>query len=246
MLSCRSRALLRALAAVGLMVSAPPLVAPLAGQVQPQVAGVQGVVLLQGVVIDETTYQPLDSATVSLVGTNLIVRTDRWGSFAFPDAPLGSVSLQVSAPGRPSVVQDVVVQDDRIVFVQVSLPSVAAVLDELLVRSRQPTPDRDWHARTAIDLLALELPRIRTASGIVGQTDFALNLRAVGSFTGPTAPLIVIDGVAMTRPEGAYEALVRIPARDVAEIELLKGPAAAFLYPYAANGVVRVRTKQGR
>jgi outer membrane receptor for ferrienterochelin and colicin len=31
----------------------------------------------------------------------------------------------------------------------------------------------------------------------------------------------------------------------VAEIEILRGPAAAFLYPFAANGVVNVKTKRG-
>ena len=232
---------LRALVAAGLLVASSGRAESVAAQVDP---GAQAAPL-QGVVVDELTFQPVDSATVSLMGSDLVVRTDRWGSFAFPDAPMGEVSLHVSAPGHPSIVQDVEVREDRVVFMQISLPSVAAVLDELIARTSQPREQRQERAHTAIDLLEMQLPRMRTASGIVGQTDFALNLRSVNTLTGSSTPLIVIDGVAMTRPDGAYEALLRIPASDVEEIELLKGPAAAFLYPYAANGVVRVRTKKG-
>ena len=39
------------------------------------------------------------------------------------------------------------------------------------------------------------------------------------------------------------EALRQIPASDVEDIKVLKGPAAAFLYPLAANGVVAVTTR---
>ena len=239
MLHRTSRVSMTALVVAGLL-AASAYVAPAAAQVEPEAAR------LQGVVFDEVTFQPVDSAVVKLVGSDLVVRVDRWGSFAFPDAPLGSVSLQVSAPGHPSIVQDVEVREDRIVFVQIALPSVAAVLDGLVVRGGQSRHQLEERAHTAIDLLELQVPRLRTASGVVGETDFALNLRSVNTINGSSAPLIVIDGVAMTRPEGAYEALLRIPASDVQEIELLKGPAAAFLYPYAANGVVRVTTKQGR
>lgn len=199
---------------------------------------------LQGVVVDEATYQPVDSATVSLVGTDFSVSTGRWGSFAFSGVPQGRLSLQVSAPGHPSVVQDVEVQEGRIVFVQIVLPSVAAVLSELLV----PATGRGVSdaARSAADLLALQVPRTRVSSGIVGSSDYEITLRARNTFQGSTAPLILIDGVVLSQSEGAFDALERIPASDVERLEVLKGPAAASLYPYAANGVINVVTKRGR
>ena len=200
---------------------------------------------LQGVVVDETTRQPVDSATVSLAGHGEAVITGRWGDFAFPDAPLGTVAVQVSAPGHPSVVQDVTVVGDRIAFVQIVLPSVAAVLSELLVRGSQAGPPTEA-ARTAADLLALEVSRMRPSSGEVGKSDYQVRLRSANTFQGVGEPLILIDGVVMSRAQNAFDALEQIPASDVDEIELLKGPAAAFLYPYAANGVVHVKTKKGR
>ena len=199
---------------------------------------------LQGVVVDEATYQPVDSATVTLRGTDLSMSTGRWGSFTFPDAPMGRFSLHVSAPGHPSVVQEVEVREGRVVFVQIVLPSVAAVLSELVV----PVAPRGTSvvARSAADLLALEVPRTRVSSGVVGSSDYQITLRATGSFQGSLAPIILVDGVVMSQDEGAFDALERIPASDVEHIEILKGPAAAFLYPYAANGVINVVTKRGR
>ena len=41
-----------------------------------------------------------------------------------------------------------------------------------------------------------------------------------------------------------FDVLSQIPASDVEDIEVLRGPTAAFLYPFAANGVVEVRTKR--
>ncbi|MEX2048904.1 MAG: carboxypeptidase regulatory-like domain-containing protein [Gemmatimonadota bacterium] len=198
---------------------------------------------LQGVVVDESTGQPVDSATVTVDGTALTVTTGRWGSFEFPDAPLGPASVHVRASGHPSVVQEVDVRDGRVAFLRVVLPSVAAFLDEILVRGQRQRGATDA-ARTAADLLALRVPRTRVSSGMVGESNVQIRLRQAASFQGSTAPSILIDGVAVSGAS-AFEALDRIPAADVEDIEVLSGPAAAFLHPYAANGVILVRTKRG-
>ncbi|HUF76636.1 MAG TPA: carboxypeptidase regulatory-like domain-containing protein [Longimicrobiales bacterium] len=198
---------------------------------------------LQGVVVDEATYQPVSSAIVKILGTDVEVSTNRWGSFAVPDVPPGQLSLQVSAAGHPSIVQDVEIREGRTMFVQIVLPSVAAFLSEILVQGTARGTSEG--ARTAADLLALQVPRTRVSSGVVGRSDYQIVLRASNTFQGSTAPLILIDGVVMSQDEGAFDALERIPASDVEGIDVLKGPAAAFLYPYAANGVVNVRTKKG-
>jgi hypothetical protein len=198
---------------------------------------------LRGVVVDEVTEQPIDSAVVSLVGSDVAIPTDRWGFFTVADAPLGPHALYVSAPGHPSVLVDVEVREDRVTFVRIILPSVAAVLSELFVRS-QPAASAQDNARTAADLLALAVPRTRVSSGIVGKSDYAIELRPGTTFQGNVQPMILIDGVVMTT-DHAFDALQRIPASQVADIEVLRGPAAAFLYPFAASGVVLVRTKQG-
>jgi outer membrane receptor protein involved in Fe transport len=196
------------------------------------------------VVVDEITYQPIDSATISLVGTDIASTTGRWGAFSFPDAPLGTVQLHVSAPGHPSVVQQVEVGRDGVVFVQIVLPSVAAVLSGLVVPGVQHRGGAAEAARTAADLLAIQVPRTRVSSGDIAKNDYQVRLRDAVTLMGSSEPMILIDGAVMSR-DAAYDALMSIPASDVQDIQVLKGPAAASLYPYAANGVIHVRTKRG-
>jgi outer membrane receptor protein involved in Fe transport len=200
---------------------------------------------LQGVVVDAETLEPIDSATVSLPGTNTRVVTQRWGTFEFPDAPLGALTVHATAPGYSSVAMDVEVREDGAAYVHMVLPTMALTLSELLVQA-QGGQNRPQVARTAAELLAQVVPRLSVNSGTIGQSDFDLNLRQATSFTGPSAPTVVVDGVVLSRGPAAFDALERIPATDVEAVEVLRGPSAAFLYPFAANGVILVTTKRGQ
>ena len=154
-------------------------------------------------------------------------------------------SLRVTAPGYISVVQEVEVKGDAIVFVQFRLPSVSAVLSELLVGVQGDEPTGT--ALTAADLLAMEVPSARVTSGAIGRTDYAFRLRAAASsLTLRGEPIILLDGVMISQAgETALDALSQIPASEVLEIEVLRGAAASARYPLAANGVVLVKTRGG-
>ena len=143
------------LVAAGLFLVAPAL-SPLAGQNPAQPTDSR----LQGVVLDESTFQPVDSAVVSVVGTDMTTTTGKWGTFSLPEAPLGNVSIRVSAPKHPTVVQDVVV-GSGVLYLQVMLPSVAAMLRGLIVNTPHPDQASRNVARTAADLLADKVPRAR-------------------------------------------------------------------------------------
>jgi hypothetical protein len=199
---------------------------------------------LQGVVVDAATGRPVESATVTLVGAGAAVTTQGEGTFAF-DVALGPVVLHATAPGHSSVLVDLQVADSS-VFARVLLPSFAVTLSELLVQTRAATERPRDDARTAADLVAEQVPRTRVNSGEVGKSDFGLNLRLATSFGGPQAPTVVVDGIVLSRGPEAFEALQRIPATEVAEVQVLRGPSAAFLYPFAANGVILVTTKRGQ
>jgi hypothetical protein len=200
---------------------------------------------LQGVVVLETTGQAVEAATVTVLGTDLQTQTGRFGDFAFPDAETGVISVRVAAPGYPSVVQEVDLTGDRIVFIQFRLPAMAAVLAELLVEVSHEAPDVG--PATAADLLAIEVPSSRIVSGNVGKNDYLIQLRrSSGSLTQNAEPLILIDGVMISRLGQAMDALSQIPASDVESIEVLMGPVSTVRYPMAANGVVLVKTRSGR
>jgi hypothetical protein len=181
---------------------------------------------------------------VSLVGTEIVAQTGRYGDFAFPDVELGLISVHVTAAGHPGVTQDVNITGEGIVFLQFRLPSVSAVLDELLVGVRR---NRSMlaEAETAADMLVNEAPRFHfTNNGIVGKNDEILTLRGARSFSAGMQPAVYIDGVLISTGETALEVLSQIPASQVLDLQVLRGPSAAFLYPLAANGVVVVRTNR--
>ena len=224
---------------------------PLAAATQQPLPGAGTQPVLQGVVVDESNGQPIESATVSLVGTDIETQTGRYGGFAFPDVRPGLVSVHVTAPGHPSVVQEVEVKRDGIVFVRFDLPSIAAVLAELL-GDDEPMAG----VLTAADLVAIEVPSARLIPrGIIGNTNDAIRFRApVTSSTqslggGDRAeagfeaePLVFIDGVRIGLG-WAFEALSQIPASYVEDIEVLRGLAATLRYPMAEDGVVVVVVK---
>jgi TonB-dependent SusC/RagA subfamily outer membrane receptor len=78
-------------------------------------------------------------------------------------------------------------------------------------------------------------------SGEPGNDGSNIYIRGISTFSGATAPLIVIDGVA-NRP-GGFE---RIDPNDIESVSVLKDAAAAIYGAQAANGVILITTKRGR
>ena len=112
------------------------------------------------------------------------------------------------------------------------------------VRGNESMAQLEGAQLTAADLLAIKVPSTRVTTGDIGKDDYQIRLRGYGSFTQDVQPLVIIDGVRVSGTETAFDVLSQIPASDVEDIQVLRGPAAAFLYPFAANGVVEVRTKR--
>ena len=120
------------------------------------------------------------------------------------------------------------------------------MLSELLVGVPRDVPTGE--PVTAADLLAREVPSARVTTGFIGHTDYRFRLREpASSFSLGGEPIILLDGVMISGAGGelALEALKQIPASDVLEIEVLRGPAATSPYPMGANGVVLVKTRRG-
>lgn len=209
-------------------------------------AAAQETAPLQGIVVDQAAWTPVAQATLTLVGTEIRTQSLANGTFAFATAPLGTVAVRVDAPGYTSIVQEVEVREGRVAFVQFLLPSLGAVLDEILVEGRRPARvPQIAEPRTAADLLAGKIPGVLSNPGEVGIQSSRMRVRGVRSLTVVRDPVVYLDGVRLAG--GMREALARlrqIPAADVRHIEVLKGPAAAFLQG-SADGVIQVWTRQG-
>jgi hypothetical protein len=202
-------------------------------------------VRLAGVVADEATWTPVAAAKITLLGTDLEALSEANGNFTLLDAPLGPATVKVEAPGYVTMVQRVDIRADAVVFVQFILPGVHALLDEILVAGTRPQPGVLVETRTAADLLAGKLPGVASNSGMVGLNLQAVRLRGVNSFTIQGEPEIYLDGVRMAGGFGdALRTLQQIPATDVRDIQILRGPTAAFIAG-SVDGAILVRTKGG-
>jgi outer membrane receptor protein involved in Fe transport len=198
---------------------------------------------LQGVVVRESTFEAIEGALVEVVGTDFETRTGPLGQFSLPEAPLGTAWVRVTVEGLPSVREQVEIKEQGVVFLQFRMPEdVFALLDEIKVDVR-PT-GQTGSATNALQMLAQKVPSVAShASGDLGDYDVAIRLRGFNSFINGGDPIIVIDGARVQGPT-AFETLSRIPAADVESIEVLRGPAAAFRYPFAADGVILVNTRK--
>jgi Outer membrane receptor proteins, mostly Fe transport len=93
--------------------------------------------------------------------------------------------------------------------------------------------------------------RVASATGAPGASG-DIQIRGIGSITGSTSPLYVVDGVAVTSGSFGHSGsssniLSTINPEDIASMTILKDAAAASLYgSRAANGVVIITTKKGK
>jgi hypothetical protein len=201
---------------------------------------------LHGVVADESTWQPVPSAQITLIETGDETWTKENGTFVFLHPPLGRVSIRVEAPGFPTMVEEVEVTADAALFVQFVLPQIHTVLDEILVLGRSNRSGIEpGEPRTAADLLAMEVRGILGNTGVVGADQAAIMLRGVGSISLRGDPAIYLDGVRLSGGPGeALRALAQIPASDIRDIRVLRGPTASFLKG-SADGLIEILTKSG-
>ena len=196
--------------------------------------------ILWGVASDAVTGEIVDSAAVTLVGSGIETRTAADGIFEFPDAPLGFATVRVQAPGYPAVVEEVEMTPGTVRIMQVLLPSVDAVLRELLVVVPATAAASRGGVRSAADLLARKVVGINMTEGNVGVYQNPVLLRGVSSINMTNEPAIFLDGVRMR----GLEVLRQIPASHVKDIRVLRGPATAFIQG-SANGAVLIETKFG-
>lgn len=219
--------------------------------------------ILFGVVVDDRSDGPVTGAKVEVVGGSRQAETDDHGRFVLQDLPLGLAHLRVEQAGYSTVVEQIDLDASALVDIEVRLVPLVVFLRELSVTAqRGPKPTgylvsevipAGGSDRSALDLLAAQVPGVRVAAGrgVAGQ-DATIGIRGVGTLTGSNAPIIYLDGIRIADhvtkavPNGvsALSVLAQIPAREIARILVLRGPAAA-MYPDAATGVIMIETVRG-
>jgi TonB-linked SusC/RagA family outer membrane protein len=229
-----------------LAVVAPPLVAQ-RGQIA-------------GTVSDSSSGGPVIGAQVTVGGTTLGAVTNEEGRFTVVGVSPGTHTIDARRLGfAPRTIRGVQVTAGQTTTVDIQLSPVAFRLQEQVTTgvvdptSGTRTPFTVGRV-TAEDAPVPATNPLQTIQGKIagatvvnrGQpgTGTDIILRAPTSITKSNAPLIVVDGVILSRTFGASSA--DLESLDIESIEVIKGAAASSLYgSRASSGVISIRTKRG-
>src|SRR5437016_1190057 len=229
-----------------------------------------------GQVTDKSNREAVTGASVLVVGTNLQGRTNREGRYTITNVPAGQYQVQVRLIGYATATNPVSVSAGQAATADFALTPAAVPLDVVIVSatgqeqlkresgSNVGTIDASKIAQeaspvNAADLLNSRVPGVEVMqSGGTTGTGSRIRIRGATSLSLRNEPIIVVDGVRVDNVPNADGGLGasggQAPSRlndlnpeDWESVEVVKGPSAAALYGTdAANGVIQIRTKQGR
>jgi TonB-linked SusC/RagA family outer membrane protein len=252
----------------GLLLLLVSLIAPAAARAQ---SG-----RITGQVTDSSSGQPVQSATVTLVGTRYGVGTSTEGRFNMANIPVGSYTLRVQRIGYGARTRAVTVLDGQTATVNVAMFAQAAQLSAVVSVGYGTQERRDVTGSiSTVTMDALEHTPITSVDQVLQGTSpgvmvitassepggaLSVRIRGTSSITGNAEPLYVIDGFPIENdPEGSSAGnggrsrttpsnpLVAINPTDIESISILKDASATAIYgSRGANGVVIITTRQGR
>ncbi len=225
-----------------------------------------------GVVLSESTLQPVPAAQVTIQGTGRATTTDQNGRFRFEAIQQAEVTLAVRRIGYRAATQVARAGDTNL---RILLADRAVDLDAIVVTGTAGAQARReiGNAVTQVnvaeitqltqinsfqELLNARVPGlvIQPGSGSVG-TGSRIRVRGVASLSLRNEPLVYVDGVRIDNANttgianqgfgsSSISRFNDINPDDIESIEVIKGPAAATLYgTEAANGVIQIITKRG-
>ncbi|MCF7569258.1 SusC/RagA family TonB-linked outer membrane protein [Sabulilitoribacter arenilitoris] len=224
--------------------------------------------VISGTVKDEAGV-PLAGVNIIKVGTSTGTQSDFDGNFSI-NAENGD-QLTFSYVGMETLTVTISTNET----INVTLLEDIESLDEVVVTSLGITKEKRaiGYATSIIkseELVKTGTPNVATAlygkapgvriAATSGGSTSAVNvqIRGLGSITGSTQPLIVVDGIPIRNEDVSNNnywadqrirgnGLLDINPEDIENISILKGASAAALYGNEAlNGVVLITTKSGK
>ncbi len=228
---------------------------------------------ITGTVMDAATGQPLIGAQMVIPGTNIGALTNQAGRYLILAAPTGEVQIRAVIIGYSQETRTVTVTAGQSAVANFELSASAIQLEGVVVNA---VTGRDQRVReigtntSTIDVNQIKPATVTSISDLLsgrsegvilqdvnGTTGTAqrIRIRGANSLSLSNEPLVYVDGVQYSNANtlsigvGGQEAgrLNDLNPADIANIEIVKGPAAAALYgTAAANGVLLITTKRGR
>ncbi|HTN38470.1 MAG TPA: SusC/RagA family TonB-linked outer membrane protein, partial [Arachidicoccus sp.] len=202
--------------------------------------------------VTDTTGKPLPDVSVVVKGTKIGTTTNHLGAYQLSKVPedgtlvfsfVGMLEQEVEVHGMKSISVTLKVQPsdlDQIVVVgygtqkkEFLTAAISTVSGAELVKAPVANISTALKGQLA-GLVALQ------SSGKPGSDGATLTIRGIGTYTGQTAPLIMVDGIA----RDTYD---DIDPNEVESISVLKDASATAVYGVrGANGVILITTKRGK
>ena len=224
-----------------------------------------------GIVVSQSTGQPLAGASIELVGTNRGTMTNNEGRFLLTGVT-GEATLRVTMIGyhsqtvsaQPGVADlrielaESAIELDRVVVTGTAGGQTARALGNTVTSVNAADVVEKAPVSTVTELLngrAAGVTIIQTTGMLGGGS--RVRIRGAGSFSLSNEPLVYVDGVRVNNSQATGPISQAFGSRpisrwndinpeDIESIEIIKGPAAATLYgTEASNGVIQIITKRG-
>jgi TonB-linked SusC/RagA family outer membrane protein len=212
---------------------------------------------ISGSVVDRATLRPVPGAQVHIPALQRGALTNTTGRYTLTGVPVGQHTVQVNIIGYSEATAQVTVTNAAAVEANFEIDQRALALNAIVAtgvaaetpRTQLPfTVDRlDFSREMAVVPISPEAllqgrvagAKITRGSGQPGE-DADIVLRGPTSISGGQSPLIIVDGVITSG------SLADINPQDIADMEVVKGAAAASLYGSRAQaGVINITTKRG-
>lgn len=224
-----------------------------------------------GRVTDAATGQPVASAQVRVVGTNLGSLTNQDGTYTLRGVPPGTATIRVLTLGYGEASQQVTVTAGGPATLNFSLRATSIVLAPVVAtatgeqrRIEVGNAVAQVQAENVVetsavsnmaDLLTARAAGVTVIPGTQTGAGVRVRVRGTSSLSLSNNPIYIIDGVRMESSTGSSSVSVggTTPSRvgdlnpeEIQSIEIVRGPSAATLYGTdAANGVIVITTKRG-
>ena len=209
----------------------------------------QGSYQVTGVVFDE--YGPAIGVAVMEQGTSNGVTTDFDGAFTIKVASADAI-IEISCIGYTTmtfkaseVPAEITLSPDSIFLDDVVVIGYGSQSKKEVTGSVASLKADDFNKGAVANPMGLlqgkvaGLNIIKQGGDDPAQNNYSVQLRGVGSLSGSTEPLYVIDGV----PGGS---LSSVQPSDIESIDILKDGSAAAIYGTRANaGVILITTRRG-
>ncbi|HUQ19556.1 MAG TPA: SusC/RagA family TonB-linked outer membrane protein [Gemmatimonadaceae bacterium] len=231
----------------------------------------QGNGVIQGMVIDSTTRQPIPSAQVQILGGGRRAITDPTGRYTLTGVLPGRVTVRVQRVGFVQAQKLVTVDPGSMTTYDVTLAPIATTLSQVVVVGYGSSSRADVSSAvstvSAADIQGTPVAGVdamlqgKTAGVQVTQNagnpgnGISVRVRGASSITAQNQPLWVVDGIPVQSADLSQlgysgqniTAITTLNPDEIENITVLKDAAATAIYgSRASNGVIMVTTKRGR